>query len=103
LAPLDPTVAAALKPLEYDRERYFLLEARTLTLPVSLLVASRARPDGIANANAKMREAYNGRRPRRRPITVRALANGRWLVIDGNSTFVNALHSGWRDLPCNPE
>jgi len=70
-------------------------------LPVSALVFSRARAEGIANANILMIEAAAGHRARRAPIRVRELGDERWHVIDGNSTAINALFSGWPDIPAD--
>ena len=31
---------------------------------------------------------------------VEAMSDGRFLVVDGNSTVLNAIASGWTDVPC---
>ena len=98
---IDPVLLESLKPLPLQHDRYFIVGATTVYLPVSTLVFSRARPEGIANANILMREAAAGRRSRRVPIRVRELRNGRWHVVDGNSTAINALFSDWPDIPAD--
>jgi hypothetical protein len=40
-------------------------------------------------------KAYNGQMEKRKPITVRR-SNGKFVVLDGNSTFANAKNSGWK-------
>jgi hypothetical protein len=97
----DPAVIESLEPLPLQHDRYFVIGATTIYPPVSALVFSRARPEGITNANALMREAAAGRRSRRAPIRVRELGDGRWHVIDGNSTAMNALFSDWPDIPAD--
>lgn len=70
------------------------------------LIITRARPEGIANAALLMRAAYQGRYPRRAPVTVRPHAGGDYVVEDGNSTVLNAIASAWPNVLCivgNPE
>jgi hypothetical protein len=98
---IDPLLLETLKPLPFQHDRYFVRGPATTFLPVSMLVFSRARPEGIANANVLMREAAAGLHSRRAPICVRELDDGRWHVIDGNSTALNALLSGWPDIPAD--
>lgn len=98
---IDRTILEKLKLLPADHERYFMTGPTTQYLPVSKLVFSRARPEGIANANVLMEEAAVGNRSRRGPIRVRERGDGRWEVIDGNSTALNALFSGWSDIPAD--
>jgi hypothetical protein len=98
---LDATVLESLEILSLQHDRYFVVSATTIYPPVSALVFSRARPEGVANANVLMKEAAAGHRSRRAPIRVRELDKGRWQVIDGNSTAINALISGWPDIPAD--
>lgn len=100
---LDATTTSLLDILPYDPLRFFTRPVGTVDLPLSKLIASRARPAGIINANRKMLEAYNRVRMRRPPLTVRPLKGSRWIVIDGNSTLANAFYSRWPDIPCCPE
>lgn len=98
---IDLALFESLEPLPLQHDRYFVVGATTIYLPVSMLVFSRARLEGIANANILMREAAAGQRSRRVPILVRELGDGRWYVVDGNSTAMNALFSGWPDIPAD--
>jgi hypothetical protein len=98
---IEAELAAVLKPLPYAPERYFIIGQTTTMVPLDRLVASRARPNGIRNANVLMLQAHQGTIPRRAPVTIKALPGNRWLVVDGNSTLINALASDWPDLPCD--
>ena len=95
-----PSPATADFDLPYDRARYFSDVETALSLPLSALVPGRARPDGISNAWRYMREAYEGRRRRRAPVSVRPTGNGLFVVVDGNSTVSVAALAGWPDVPC---
>ena len=98
---LDSILLESLKILPFQHEKYFIVAKNTVNLPVSMLVFSRARPEGIANANILMREAAVGQRTRRLPIRVCELGDGRWHILDGNSTAMNALFSDWPDIPAD--
>jgi hypothetical protein len=98
---IDPAVLKSFKPLPLQHHQYFVIGPTAKYVLVSRLVFSRARPEGIANANALMREAAAGRCSRRAPISVRELDDGRLCVTDGNSTAMNALLSGWPDIPAD--
>lgn len=100
---LDFETAASLIPLIEQTSAYFDLSWEFVMLPVSALVNIRARPEGILNANRLMLAAYQGRGGHRGPISVRLMADKRWLVLDGNSTTINAAFSGWSTLPCRLE
>lgn len=64
-------------------------------VPLRLLDATRAREKGIHNARVFMWRAYVGLVDRRKPISIRPKGDGRFEVLDGNSTYANALASGW--------
>jgi hypothetical protein len=91
-------VVKAARVLPHAPERYFEI-GNSVLLPLASLIQSRARPDGISNAVKLMSEAYDGRRTRRAPISVRRLDGGRYLVVDGNSTAVVAAAAGWPVIP----
>ncbi|MFC3229169.1 hypothetical protein ACFOGJ_18125 [Marinibaculum pumilum] len=82
-------------PIQY----YFKEKPNTIFIPTHLLILSRARGIGIENALIKMDEAARGLRPRRNPISVSRRNDGRYLVLDGNSTTIVAVAAGWRTLP----
>lgn len=93
----------ALGALPYDHHRYFVLGPSTLVLPMTMLRASRARPQGIVNAFKLMGAASKGDVPRRLPLLVTQDATSSdWLIVDGNSTAIVAFLVGWPDLPCTP-
>ena len=97
---LDAGIASQLLPLEGEVGDYFVIDAETVMLDVSVLVNTRARTKGIVNANRFMREAAKGQIERRAPISVAPLSDGYWEVLDGNSTVLNAILAGWGKLPC---
>ncbi len=47
-----------------------------------------------------MREAALGSRSKRAPVEIEATTDGQLIVVDGNSTLINALYSNWPDRPC---
>jgi hypothetical protein len=100
---IDLKAWGASKELPYDIDKYFIPTAGAELLPLSKLVTSRARPKGVANAAALMRAAYEGRHPRRPPVTVRPFGDSEFLVEDGNSTVLNAIASGWPRILCRWE
>jgi hypothetical protein len=100
---LDAALVSVLKPLAYGHAQYFVFGPRTRRIPLGTLILSRARSEGIRNANALMHAAAAGNQPRRAPIKIVPLKNGKWQVTDGNSTAVNAMLSSWPDIPCDLE
>lgn len=100
LLEIDLEALGASRQLPYDTDRYFIPTAGAELLPLARLITSRARPKGVANAAILMRAAYEGRHPRRAPITVRLFGDGDFLVQDGNSTVLNAIASGWPRILC---
>lgn len=95
----DSALCAELPSLPEDPWAYFEKPAGTRMVPTDRLINSRARPKGIRNANRLMQAAARGETARRAPISVAARPDGYWLVLDGNSTTLNALLSGWRAIP----
>jgi len=43
--------------------------------------------------------AYDGKKSKREPISVRLDGAGKYTVLDGNSTFANAVKNGWDRIP----
>ena len=86
--------------LAQSHEAYFDLDERVILIDANKLAASRARPKGIANANRLMAQAARNLCPRRGPITVRLVGEDQYCIVDGNSTFLVGLFSGWKDFPC---
>lgn len=82
-------------PLPYAPDRYFKQTADTQQIPLDLIDPTRARPKGIANAAVYMRRALRGEMLPRQGISLRPEANGRYTLLDGNSTYANAKANGW--------
>src|SRR4051794_18015739 len=88
-------------PLIYDHRRYFDLKPQTQLVPLQAIRPAKpltAHRTSIQRAEARMREAARGTRPRRAPLTVRPEGDG-FVVLDGNATFGVAVDSGWPDVP----
>lgn len=105
LAPADEIdgVGLKLQRLEDNPNLYFDLSQAHTLIPLPQLINTRAREKGIANANKLMQEAAKGTQAKRKPISVRSWDEKLWLVMDGNSTLVNARFSGWQAIPCATE
>ena len=84
-----------LVTLVEDSEKYFEDDGKDIE--VDELFASRVRLNGVKSANTRMRLAYSGAFGRRQPIFVRTIGEIK-VVVDGNSTFINALISGWKKI-----
>jgi hypothetical protein len=82
-------------------DRFFEMDKATAIVPISWLRPTRKRPKGIANGFTRMRQAYQGLIPRRKPISVRPNAEEKGLfdIIDGNSTYFVAKQIGMTSLP----
>jgi hypothetical protein len=90
----------ASSDLPYELDRYFL-RSGCQPVPLTRLITTRARPEGVARAAELMRSAHEGRYPARSPILVRPYEqSGDFLVEDGNSTVLNAIASRWPDILC---
>jgi hypothetical protein len=100
---VDPWERAKALPapekLPEDPGQYFNRPSGTIDVPLSQLRATRARPEGIANAGRYMEAARQGILGKRDPIKVVKQPDGSYLVADGNSTFANAEKSGWKSMP----
>lgn len=116
--PTDPTAAKVailakfghlsedeMLPLPEQHALYFKLDdPRTQLIPLSVLSPIRAREDGIKHALMLMFAATVGLpekeiHGKRDPISLAPIGDGRFKVIDGNSTFHIAKLSGWREIP----
>jgi len=78
--------------------RYFHKTPGAQLIPVSKLLAARARPEGIANAAAHMQNAFEGKGEKRKPISLRANGDGTFTVLDGNSTTAMARAADWKHI-----
>jgi hypothetical protein len=94
---LNPELESIARSLPYSNTAYF----GTVTghpIPLAKLLHNKVRPGGVANAVRLMKKALEGEIPKRDPITVRALPNGKFCVEDGNSTVTVARFAGWPDI-----
>lgn len=82
-------------------DRYFKRDRRTVMVPLDQVETIRARPEGIANAEPLMRRAFAGTGGRRGPVTLTKTNDGRYKVLDGNSTVAIARKHGWTQIPAH--
>ena len=87
-------------PLKEQAGAYFVSDALSIDIPLSILVSTRLRPEGVLNAAKFMCMAAAGQIERRKPISVSRRDDGRWDVLDGNSTVAVARASRWQSIPC---
>ena len=67
---------------------YFLNTPDSAAIPLADIVAREAPdPERVRRAHQWMRDAKEGNRKKRKPIEVVKLENGKYGVIDGNSTL----------------
>ncbi len=87
-------------PLEEDAGAYFIPDPAAIDIPLSELISTRMRHDGVRNAANFMLLAAGGEKDKRKPISVSKRADGKWDVLDGNSTVAVARASRWHSIPC---
>ena len=79
--------------------RYFKKEPGAQLVPMGQLSAIRARPGGVERAGAHMANAYKTGKGKRGPLELVDHGNGNYTVLDGNSTYANAVKNGWKSIP----
>jgi hypothetical protein len=92
----------APRELPEEHGRYFRLDADTRIVPMADLVSSKMPEEnmkGAINGAKRMAAAANGEIGRRPPITVRPIAGGKYLVLDGNGTLTAAKQYEWQSMP----
>jgi hypothetical protein len=100
LVEIPSDIAEAARSLKEDHQRYFEMSDTTKLIPVSALVCSRRRVQGINSALRRMTLAYAGGAPKRKPVAVTRIDSEYFLVEDGNSTTIAAMAAGWTNVPC---
>jgi hypothetical protein len=83
--------------LPEDMGRYFIKTSKTKVVNMSDLIPLRKRATGIANAEKNMKMAYDGEMDKRKPITIYK-SQGKYRIMDGNSTYAVAKAHGWENL-----
>lgn len=100
--PLTDEIVNSMISLEGAVEDFFDLESYNVTyVRCEHVWISRARTVGILNANKLMLSAKNGTVPRRAPIQVKRHETkpDKFVVVDGNSTFINLIFSNYDKVP----
>jgi energy-coupling factor transporter ATP-binding protein EcfA2 len=87
-----------IKLLPDDLFRYFNETEGAEKILIEDIEAIRRRPRGVTNASKLMGLAYFGELDRRKPISLKKLENGKYELIDGNSTYAIAYLSGWKHI-----
>jgi hypothetical protein len=95
-------VTKALSRLPDRPDDYFEWTPNSQLIPVNQLIASHIRNDGVVNANKLLKSSAQNAGTKRQPITIRRFGD-RYLVLDGNSTLINAKFSDWAQVPCEIE
>jgi hypothetical protein len=83
--------------LPEDMGRYFIKTSKTKVVKMSELIPLRKRATGIVNAEKNMKMAYEGTMDKRKPITIYK-SQGKYRVLDGNSTYAVAKANGWENI-----
>ena len=86
-------------PLPEAPERYFKMAAAATLIPLDLLVPDHLRIEAVPRAIGYMRAAYAGSGGKRSPIALRRRVDGRFDIVDGNTTYHVARKSGWKSIP----
>src|ERR1700733_8741063 len=87
--------------LIYDHARYCDMGRRHVLIRRDKVVFTKFEPVAALNALSRMREASEGIRTVRPPISVCSIDNGHYQVIDGNATALVAAAAGWPQIPAS--
>jgi hypothetical protein len=92
------------KDLPEDYEKYFNIDKDTLMVKLEHLIPSKkdAKEEG-KQALKYMVLAKQGIIPKRDPILVKQIEEGKYEIIDGNGTYTGAKEIGWKSLPVKIE
>jgi hypothetical protein len=87
--------------LPENHEDYFILNLPgTIIVPIDKLIPTRARPQGIANAEKFMNASRLGEKKiEREPLSISDNGDGTYNIEDGNSTYATAVKFGWKTIP----
>lgn len=91
------------EPLRGKLDDYFEKVSDSMLLPLDQLISTRLREKGVRNAFRLMEKAARGETPKRAPLTVASRTDGKWDIVDGNSTVAVARASGWSSIPCRED
>lgn len=87
-----------IRLLPDDLYKYFVETDGAIEVAISDIDPIRRRERGVTNASKLMGLAYYGVSSRRKPVTLQKLDNGKYKLLDGNSTFAIASMSGWNKI-----
>jgi len=83
-----------LVKLPEDTWKYFNKVPNTILVDIDKLIPSHVRPEGIIEANKRFQSDSL-----RNPIDLKDNGDGTYTILDGNSTYANAVDSKWKELP----
>lgn len=87
-----------IRLLPDDLSKYFKETEGAEKVLIDDIEPIRRRPRGVTNASKLMGLAYFGELDRRKPISLKKLENGKYKLLDGNSTYAIAYLSGWKHI-----
>ena len=91
----------APKELPEKHDDYFKMDGATV-MPLDKLVSGKSAEEnkqGGDNGAKRMAAAAKGELSKRDPITVEPMADGKYLITDGNGTFTTVQKYGWKAIP----
>lgn len=94
----DMPVKQKVPKLEDAPWKYFQKVEGAKLVPLSQIDVTRARPRGIFNAAKHMKTSAEGTSKKRKPISVFKKPDGRYEVLDGNSTTNVAQQNKWKEI-----
>ena len=99
---LDEEIRAQLDELRLDANGlagYFTQRPDAVVMPMSKIVVSRVQPTRIIRENELLISAFNKEGEKREPVIV-AKQKTDFLILDGNSTYLNGVAARWRNILC---
>lgn len=88
--------------LNQNPSEYFNVDKDTVNVPLDKIKLSKTPAQNVkgrANAPKLMQDAYDGKIPKRGPITVKENGDGTYTIVDGNATFSAGKNNGWKEMP----
>jgi hypothetical protein len=99
---LDSDIRAQLDELRLDANglaAYFIQRPDAVVMPMSKIVVSRVQPTRIIRENELLIAAFTKEGEKREPVIV-VKQKTDFLILDGNSTYLNGVAARWRNILC---
>lgn len=94
------------KSLPEKYNEYFDIPKGSQIIPLDKLVSTKSEEEnsqGAENGAKRMEAASKGELSKRAPISVKALPNGQFEIVDGNGTYSSVKKYDWKGLPVTIE